>query len=62
MTKSKKYQYCASDHILQISKLSKSIFTKNFKLIIAASISKIFDAYVISPHITQNKLKDVTKL
>ena len=38
---------------------TKIIFTKN--LIIKGSISKIFDVYVISPHITQIKLKYVTK-
>ena len=31
-------------------------------MIIQGSISKIFDVYVISPHITQNTLKYVTKL
>ena len=38
------------------------IFTKNFEIDLKGYISKIFDVYVISPHITQITLKYVTKL
>ena len=32
MTKLRKSQYCSSNHILQISKLTKIVFTKNFEI------------------------------
>ena len=57
MTKLRKSQYCSSANILEISDLPKTL-----KLIIAASISQIFDVHVISPHITLITLKYVTNL
>ena len=59
----KESQYCARGPYSRNFKITKKLCLLNtLELIFAASISEIFDVYVISPHITQITLKFVTKL
>ena len=63
MTTLKESQYCARGPISTNFKHNKKLCRLDtLELIFAASISIIFDVYVISPHISQITLKYVTKL
>ena len=54
MTKLKTSHNCSSDHILQISKLTKTVCTKSLKVIITGSVLYLWDVDVISLQITLN--------